>query len=157
MALDEIVRAVVRQDPCRMGVSVLRGMLEEGRARRVAEIMVACGEVLPALMPLLLHPKWPVRLGAMVTVEWVAEKDPALAARVVSHLWEHFGEVDDMVRGDIAYLTGEFGDGSWKSRLQGVARGDFATEVREAATEAVEKLASGAAQKRSKKTASSDR
>ncbi len=157
MPLDEVVQAIVRQDPCNMGVSVLRGMLEEGRAARVAEIMVACGEVLPALVPLLLHPKWPVRLGAMVTVEWVAEKAPDLAARVVSRLWEDFGAADDAVRGDIVYLSGEFGDGSWKSRLREVERGDRATEVREAATEAVEKLESAAAQKRLKRETSSDR
>jgi hypothetical protein len=143
MQRDEIVEAVIRQDPCRMGVSVLRGMLEEGRAARAAEIMVGCGEVLPALVELLLHPKWPVRLGAMVTVEWVAEEDAGLAAQVVKRLWERFENADDQVRGDIVYLTGEFGDRTWAARLKAIQEGDFPPEVKEAAREAFSKLEGG--------------
>jgi len=144
MALGEIVEAVTRQDPCRIGVAVMRGMLEEGQAARVADIMVACGQVLPALEELLLHPKWPVRLGAMVTVEWIAQKDAHLAAQVVSRLWERFDDAEVQVRGDIVYLTGEFGDRSWAARLQAVRKGDFPPEVREAAAEALARLESDA-------------
>ena len=144
MRREEIVAAVIRQDPCRMGASVLRGMLEEGQAARAAGIMIGCGEVLPALVELLLHPKWPVRLGAMVTVEWVAEEDAALAAQVVEHLWERFESADDQVRGDIVYLAGEFGDRSWTGRLKAVREGAFPPEVKEAVREALAKLEGGA-------------
>lgn len=137
MELEEIVAAVARQDPCRMGVSVLRGMLEEGHASRAADVMIKCGEVLPALVELLLHPKWSVRLGAMVTVEWVAEKDALLAAQVIKRLWERFNDINDQVRGDIVYLTGEFGGRSWITRLRTLCEGNFPPEVREAAQEAL--------------------
>ncbi len=144
MDLGEIVEATTRQDPCRMGASVLRGMLEEGQAARVADIMVACGQVLPALVELLLHPKWPVRLGAMVTVEWIAEKDAPLATQVVERLWERFDDADDQVRGDIVYLTGEFAGPSWRPRLRAIREGDFTAEIKEAAGEALAKLESAA-------------
>jgi hypothetical protein len=92
-------------------------------------------------MDLLVHPKWPVRLGAMVALETIAEENPALAQKTMLPLWDRFDAVDDKVKGDILYLVGEIDNGVSIERIQDVLnkRLNYDAEIIEAAEEALEK------------------
>jgi HEAT repeat protein len=102
--------------------------------------MLASHEIFPAFYDLLIHDKWPVRLGAMVVIEEIAEKNPALAATAIAPLWEQFDHVSDQIKGDILYLFGEVGDAEAIPWVQGVIAGEYDVEVKEAAQEALDKI-----------------
>jgi hypothetical protein len=138
---DEVVDALLRRDVLHMGVASLEGMLSEGQAGRVAEMIIRRGEIFPALLEVLVHPKWPVRLGAMVVLESLAEEAPALAARASAPLLERFDRADDPVKGDILYLVGLLGSSESLSRLRKILDREASPEVREAASEAIQSIA----------------
>ncbi len=97
--------------------------------------------IFPALLDLLVHPKWPVRLGAMVALETIAAEKPALAQKMVAPLWARFDAADEKVKGDILYLVGEIDTGGSIGRIQDVLNrnADYDAEIIEAAEEALEK------------------
>lgn len=138
--LKELTAAMADRDPGRMGPGMLQNMLQAGEARRAAALMLASGEVPPALIELLLHPDWPIRLAAMVTVEWMAEEDRCLAARTVAMLWQRMGDVENTVRGDIVYLAGEYGKRDLLPELAALKASCPPGEMRDAVCEALEKL-----------------
>jgi hypothetical protein len=142
--LREMTALMVSRDPAALGPVSLELMLKEGAARRLAEMMRERNAFFPALLDLLCHPEWPVRLGAMVAVEELAEVAPSLAREALDRLWKHFATAADPVRGDILFLSGEAG-GPWlHSTIQAVITSDAAPELKEAAAEALEKIASKA-------------
>ena len=123
-----------------MGAASLESILKDGQAGHLAAMMLDTHEIFPAFYDLLIHDKWPVRLGAMVVIEEIAGKDPALASAAVDPLWEQFDHVSDQIRGDILYLFGEVGDAKAVPWLQGVIAGEYDDEVIEAAREALDKI-----------------
>ena len=137
---EELVDMIAHRDPSRLGPDSLEQMLHEGRAEDLARMMIERGEVFPAFLDLLVNPKWPVRLGAMVTFQHLAESRPSLASQVSLTLWDLFPRVDDTVKGDILYLFGESGDASLLPLLESVLEGPYPQEVKEAAQEAVKGL-----------------
>ncbi len=143
--VEEILRVAADGDPAKLGAAALRSLIEEGKADRVAAMMVRARTVFPAFIELLRHEKWPVRLGAMVAFEYLAEAAPRLAARVADPLWERFDEVDDNVKGDILHVLAQSGRPDFIPRLEAVAAGGGGQELREAAAEAAGRL--GAAQR----------
>ena len=104
-------------------------------------MMLDAQEIFPAFYDLLVHDKWPVRLGAMVVIEEIAGKSPGMASAAIDPLWNRFGRVADQIKGDILYLFVEIGDRRAISWLKIVLDDDFDTEVKEAAREALDKLA----------------
>jgi hypothetical protein len=86
-------------------------MIADGNASLLSKMMLEKNMIFPALMDLLVHPKWPVRLGAMVALETIAEENSALAQKTMLPLWDRFDAVDDKVKGDILYLVGEIDNG----------------------------------------------
>lgn len=139
--VDELVSMIATRDPLTLGPASMELMLKEGAARRLAQMMAEAQALFPALLDLLCHDKWPLRLGAMVAVEELDALRPDLAARAVEGLWERFENAPDPVKGDILFLCGEVGGRHLMERVQRVADGTHAAEVREAASEALEKLA----------------
>lgn len=137
----EVARVLAEQDPAALGPVSLEMMLKEGRAREVAGMMAAMGRVMPALVDLLVHPDWPVRLGAMVTAEELAARDAALAHRLLDRAWERFAPASDAAKGDVLYLAGEIGVPADAERIRILVGEDAAAEVCEAAEEAIGKLA----------------
>jgi hypothetical protein len=123
-----------------MGPASLEVMLKEGAAQRLARMMADRDRVFPALLELLCHEHWPVRLGAMVTVEELSAIKPALGRQAIDALWERFDRVSDPVRGDILFLYGEVGGPSALSKIRSVLQGRASAEVKEAAEEALQKL-----------------
>jgi len=138
--LANIIEMLVNRDPTHLGASALRNIIEEGNAARVADLMLEQGVIFPSFLDLLVHAKWPVRLGAIVALETVIEKNSDLAAQVVDPLLERYPIVDDQVKGDILYIIGETGDQNVTSELENVFKNTNNPELQETAREAVMKI-----------------
>ena len=136
----ELITLMLDRDPADLGADALRGMIEAGNAEGVARIMAERGMIFPAFIELLIHPRWSVRLGAMVSFETLAERDPGLAGEVVEPLVAVFADVDDGVKGDLIHVLGESGNKAVLPFLATVPGGDYDGEVQAAAEEAIEKL-----------------
>ena len=136
----ELVTLMLDRDPVNLGADALRGLIEDGDAESVARVMADNGKLFPAFFKLLTHPRWSVRLGAMVAFETLVEQNPELAAQAVDPLIERFAEVDDTVKGDLLHVLGESGNRAALPFLQTVAGDHDDEEVRSAADEAIEKL-----------------
>ena len=139
--LEEVVEVMANHDPAKLGTLSLERMLKEGNAARLAEMMLDKGDIFPAFVDLLIHKKWPVRLGAMVAMEEITSRNPELAARVTDPLWECFERVGDPVKGDIIHVLGESGHQTIAPRVEMILRGEYGPDVKEAAREALEKIA----------------
>jgi len=139
--LDELIDAVSTRDPVLLGAASLESILKDGQAGHLAAMMLDAQKIFPAFYDLLTHEKWPVRLGAMVVMEEIAGKNPAMSSEAISPLWNRFNRVSDQTKGDILYLFGEIADRRAVSWLEKVTAGEFDLEVKEAAREALEKLA----------------
>lgn len=136
----ELVTLMLDRDPASLGADALRGLIEDGGAERVAQMMIDAGKLFPAFFKLLGHPRWSVRLGAMVAFETLAEVNIELAGRIVDPLIELFPNVDNMVQGDLLHVIGESGNPAALPFLKEVARKSDDEEVRAAADEAIENL-----------------
>ena len=138
----EVLEAIIHRDPSRLEADTLMNMIADGNASLLSKMMMEKNMIFPALLDLLVHPKWPVRLGAMVTLETIAGESPALAQKTMMPLWDRFDAADDKVKGDILYLVGEFDNGGSIERIQEVLnnRLNHDVEIIEAAEEALEKL-----------------
>jgi hypothetical protein len=66
-------------------------------------------QIFPAFYDVLTHDKWPVRLGAMVAMEEIISRSPALAARTLKPPWKRFDGVSDQIKGDVLYIFGGIG------------------------------------------------
>ncbi len=139
--IDEIVHSLLNRDPACLGAKTLIDFLKGGNAEALAQMMIDRKHVFPAFIELLEHSDWSVRLGAMVVVEEIAEKEPELTERMLDLLWERFDRTSGPARGDIIYLFGFANPESklWIERLKGVLA-DAVEGEREAVLEALEKL-----------------
>jgi glutaredoxin len=138
--LNEIMEMMVNRDPSVLGPASLEMMLKEGKAGQLAEMMLNKAEIFPAFYELLIHAKWPVRLGAMVVMEEIIEKNPDLAIQTIKPLWQYFDEVDDRVKGDLVYILGQMAPTETMPLLESILKGEYEAEVKEAAREAITDL-----------------
>ncbi len=139
--IQEVAASMIHRDPSRLEADTLMNMIADGNAGLLSTMMLEKDMIFPALVELLVHPKWPVRLGAMVALETIAEEKPALARTILAPLWDRFGAADEKVKGDILYLVGEVDIGDSIERIQAVLnrKADYDAEIIEAAEEALEK------------------
>jgi glutaredoxin len=133
--MQEVIDQCVRRDPTQLSPASLRRMLEAGDAARAAALMVDHDRIFPALIDLLVHERWSVRLGAMVTVEYLADQASELAAGLVAPLWDRFDTLSEPVQGDVVQVLGQVASETAKKHLRQIASGDFADSVRQAALE----------------------
>lgn len=139
--LNEIVEIILNRNPSNLSTSSIISLLKEGNADQVAEMMLDHNSIFPAFINTLIHEKWPVRLGAMVAFEYLAEKNNALAGQVINPLWEQFQSVEDRIKGDIIYILGETGNIEIVPELENISyNGIYHGEVRDAAREALKKI-----------------
>lgn len=136
----EVVELLMDADPAAIGPVALEMLLKEGRAHEVASMMQEFGRVFPALIELLAHDEWPVRLGAMVAAEELAGLDSGLAQALIDRVWDRFEAAGNPAKGDMLYLIGELGGPEDMKRIPSVVGRDASAEVQEAAEEAVEKI-----------------
>jgi thiol-disulfide isomerase/thioredoxin len=140
---EELLTICANRDPSQLSADSLRQLIEEGHAEQVASMMKESGQLFPALVDLVIHPRWSVRLGAMVAVEYLAEGAPELGLHLCQSLWRAFPDLAAQVQGDTTHIFGLFNDKRTRSYLQTITKGNFGEEVREAAQEALELIASG--------------
>ncbi|MFH2012623.1 MAG: thioredoxin family protein [Pseudomonadota bacterium] len=140
LRLEELVRVIIDRDPASLSVSSLEKMLEEGSALHIAAMMLDRQQVFPVFIDLLMHEKWGIRLGAMTAMEEMAESNRELAAQVIDPLWKRFNDVNDTIKGDILYIIGISGNRSIVPRLEMVLSGNYDTQIKEAAKEAIETI-----------------
>lgn len=138
----DVLEQLATRDPSRLSADALDGIIKEGRAEEVARAMIEKATLFPGIIDLLVHDKWPVRLGAMVVMETIAAADPPLAARVVPILRAHYDRLDDPARGDVLYVIGETGDHQAVPFLREIATHGTNPELRQAASEALATLQS---------------
>ena len=137
---EEIMDVVVNRDPAEMSRATMERIIKEGKADRLARLMLEKGEVFPPLFDILTHEKWHVRLGAMVVVETLADEDPKLADRLIPPLWGRYRTADASVKGDILFVLGAAGNADTIPLLKEAMDKADADEVKEAASEAVEAI-----------------
>lgn len=140
VSVQEIVNVIADRDPASLGPESIKSMLQEGDAEKLADMMIRREDVFPALYDVLTDEKWTVRLGAMVVVETLVEKNRAVASKIIAPLRKRFSSMDDQARGDVIYLFGEAGDTDTLEILHDIMEGAYSEEVREAAEEAVRSI-----------------
>ena len=138
--LEDVVAMMVTRDPATLSPASLEAILKEGAARQLAQMMADRSAVFPALVDLLCHNQWPVRLGAMVAIEELQALRPELAAQVIEPLWDRFGTVSDSIKGDILHVLGEVGGPAVAPKIVAVLEDTPPEEVKEAAEEALGKI-----------------
>ena len=140
LPLEELIDTINSRDPASLGKTSLENILKQGQAAHLAAMMLAAEKFFPAFYELLIHDKWSVRLGAMVVMEEIAERNPAMAAEVLSFLWKRFQGAPDPIKGDILYMFGEIRNCRAVSWLNEVLTAEYDSEVKAAAREALEKI-----------------
>jgi hypothetical protein len=138
--IQEIIDMMIRFDPSKLSEKTFQKMIEEGNAQGLANMMAQSNAVYPGFIKLLIHPGWPVRLGAMAVFEYLEGISPVLAEETRLKLLDFFEPADDQVKGDIAYLLGGSNHSNILAKLQYIINGPYAAEVREAAKEALESI-----------------
>jgi alkyl hydroperoxide reductase subunit AhpF len=138
--LGEVVDMIATRDPERLSSQTLQDMIGQGLAQEVAQLIVASQRLPAAFLELVISEKWPVRLGAMVVMEYLIDADAALAAQAADFLWRAYDRKPVEVRGDILYLLGELGDDAEVARIASAAVGGESDDLKAAAAEALEKL-----------------
>ena len=138
--LEELIDTINTRDPVSLSPASIESIITEGGAGRLAAMMLEAEKLFPAFYDVLTHHKWPIRLGAMVVIEEIADKNPDLSAQALRPLWDRFHEASVEIQGDILHVFGEIGDPRSVSWLETVLSDNFDEEVKEAAKEAAEKI-----------------
>lgn len=140
--VNEVIDVTTKRDASMLGPVSLEMMLTQGKAGEVAQMMLAKRQIFPAFYEILTHPKWPVRLGAMVVMEELLDGNLDLATQTLKPLWDRFNQVDNRVKGDLLYIFGQMKRIDLAPRLRAILYGDYDPEVQEAAQEALDKIRS---------------
>jgi hypothetical protein len=136
----EIIDVMTKRDASMLGPVSLEMIITQGKAGELAAMMLEKEQIFPAFYEVLTHPKWPVRLGAMVVMENLIETNLDLATRTLKPLWDRFNQVDNRVKGDLLYIFGQMRRTDLAPRLQAILNGDYDPEVQEAAQEALDNI-----------------
>jgi glutaredoxin len=138
--LEDVLALMVTRDPSSLSPASLETMLKEGAARQLAQMMAERSAIFPALVELLCHDQWPVRLGAMVAMEELQALRPELAAEAIEPLWNRFEAVSDSIKGDILHVFGEIGGPAIVPKIKAILENTPPGDVKEAAEEALGKI-----------------
>jgi len=134
---DELLQVINSRDPAELGAAALKGMIQDGNAYDLSEMMISHGKIFPAFVDLLIHPEFSVRLGAMAAMEDVADRAISIAGQVLAPLMAQFDQVDETIKGDILYVIGVCGDEAAVPFLTSVAAAVESEELKEAAEDAL--------------------
>lgn len=137
MEMAEVLAISIQRDPTQLSAASLRQLIEDGQAQRLAQMMVGAGVIFPALVDLITHDRWSVRLGAMVTAEYLADDAATLALELATLLWDRFADLSDPTKGDVLHVIGQANCDTTRGYLNSVLAGPFEDAVKEAATEAL--------------------
>ncbi len=137
---EDIADGLIHGDPSKMSTGVFAAMIRAGDAGSLAGMMVRSGRVFPGVVELLAGDLLPLRLGAMVAMEGVAEKSPRMALEALDQIWTRIEGASFSARGDMIYLIGEFGDSGWIPSLEGLLKRESSPELREVLEEAISSI-----------------
>jgi len=143
--MTELMDTIINRDPVKLGPLTLRSFIDDGRASDLAQMMIKAKTVFPALIDLITHDLWSIRLGAMVAAEEIAWEDRPLAGTMIPALEKRFAEVNETVQGDILHVIGETGGPTEVPFLESVVANVANEELREAARDAIESIGEYAA------------
>lgn len=135
---EDILDVLIHRDD--ISSTAMERMILEGNAFRLSELMLEKEMIFPAFSDLLTHELFSVRLGAMAAMEEIAEQNIRLAASIADPLLEGFDRHNNQVRGDILHILGEAGNAAIIPRLKAIEKMQSDPEIREAVTEAIEKI-----------------
>ncbi|HAA02056.1 MAG TPA: hypothetical protein DCE18_01650 [Syntrophobacteraceae bacterium] len=138
--LEELVDTLISRDASQLDQQALVGMLKEGNATQLAQMMLKRQQIFPAYVPLLAHEEWSVRLGAMVTLEEIADQALVVARQAVGPMRELLDSAPESIRGDVIYLLGRLGDVGSTERLLTLLAKETDEELRGILEEALEAL-----------------
>jgi len=138
--LESVIETLVRGGEGGVAREMLERMITEGNAAPLADMMIRAGRLFPAFMEVLTSDLFSLRLGAMVVMEDLAERAPALARGALEPLWKRMSAVDEAVKGDILYLIGVIGDPTWIPRIASFMEKGLSPDLEEAAREALDSL-----------------
>lgn len=138
--LEELLNQCIQRDPAQLSPASLRQLIEAGDADRLAAMMIASEKVFPALVELLVHQRWSVRLGAMVTAEYLAEEAPSLGLELCNLLWKQFDQLAPQVQGDAVQVLGQIPCDITRSCLNSILSGEYDAEVITVAKEVLEEM-----------------
>jgi hypothetical protein len=137
---EEVADALLRSDPARLTAEAFARMIQAGDAEGLADMILERGQVFPGVLDLLAGGLFSLRLGAMVAMETVGERNADLARASLVPLWDRMEKADLSARGDIVYLIGEYGDAAWSPRLRELKESATEPELAEAAEDALLRL-----------------
>ena len=140
LAIRDLANMAFSRDPVTLSPDSLIQIIQDGRAADLAEMMIDNNTVFPSFTELLIHDKWPVRLGAMVCFEYLAEKSPDLSSLIINTLWNRFPYLNEQLKGDILYLMGQSPNPETSMKLRSVINGEYPSDLKEAAQEAIDSL-----------------
>jgi hypothetical protein len=133
--LKELLTMSLQRDPSQLSSASLRQIIEDGDAQRVANMMAESDQVFTALIELLTHERWSVRLGAMVAAEYLADQTPSLALELADQLWSCFSDIGEQTQGDVLHVIGQVKTQKTRSYLEKVISGSYGATAKEAAAE----------------------
>ena len=134
----QLVESIVTQGQSTTLTEVLRSMIESGRAEDAGALL--CKKDKPeAILPLYKAPEFSLRMGALLAMEEALEEDPRSLDAIVPDLCNLLVHEEVGLRGDTAELLGKIGNPSAIPALSQAIL-DTDSDVREAATEALERL-----------------
>lgn len=141
--LTHIFEVVCREESTGLSAAAAIRLLKEGKAHEVTQLMLSSPTAWNDFPLVLTHPEWSVRLGALVVLEELAEKDPAKAAAYLPSLWEKMETFSPAVQGDLLYATGLVGDVRWKDSVaRWILKNAKDPELREVGEETLKRLES---------------
>ncbi|MFH0959829.1 MAG: thioredoxin family protein [Pseudomonadota bacterium] len=118
--------------------SILKSMIDSGRAEDAAELM--CDRERPdAILPIYKSNEFSRRMGALLVMEEALDRNPRILDPILNQLTELMRSDDVGLRGDTASILGKIGTKGAVSALKDAAE-DPNPDVRDAVIEALENL-----------------
>ncbi|MBF0525800.1 MAG: hypothetical protein HQK56_11970 [Deltaproteobacteria bacterium] len=97
------------------------------------------GEIDPAFINLLGYDEWPTRMGVMVVLEDIFDRQPDLIPRIIPVVTAMLSHAEENVRGDAACLLGMVGDGTIALELENMMA-EAGPELREVINDALQMI-----------------
>ncbi|MGQ9796883.1 thioredoxin family protein [Desulfosoma sp.] len=115
--LAHVLEVVCRNESTELSAAAAIRLLKEGKAQELSRLMLSSSNPWRDFPAVLTRAEWSVRLGALVVLEELVDKDPLKAQAYLPLLWNNMDELPAAVQGDVVYATGIVGDPAWTERV----------------------------------------
>ncbi|ROQ90739.1 thioredoxin domain-containing protein [Desulfosoma caldarium] len=137
-----VLEVLYRDQNTELSAAAAIRLLKEGKAHELSHLMLSSATSWADFPSILTHAEWSVRLGALVVLEELADKDPAKAQAYLPMLWKNMADLPAAVQGDVVYATGIVGDSTWTEQvLRWTEKQAEDSELREVGEETLKTLA----------------